>query len=1000
MKEIIDALQNTLDYKNQAEADKWLRQFSRKCGFPTSLLQICISDTIELPIREAAVIYLKHVIRRGWQRNSEGMNESDRIYIQANILPALSCANYRISGQLVDCLRFIIPEEFPDNWLEMHNTVKQYIESDRADMILSGLMVLHQLVKHFEYKSKDNRVRFLEYYTPLLPGLLERLNMLVDDTSNFALRIKHMILKGFSRFIRMSFPLDCFTLDSLDRLITSLCQMIKQNPEEAFGESDEVNIDVKANHPVWRCCKWSSRILNRIMEKYGSPKSVSKEYLEFSNYFLKGFSDQIISVCLVVFNRYANREYVLDTVMYELLIYLSKAVTYAFCWNLSQHHIPFIIEKVIFPQLCITDDDEELFENEPLDFMSVKHDLYGDFESSVYASQTFLNSVCSKREFALNHTMNLCQRLITDFHTLDYKQKDGLFHMMGIICHTLKKKPAYKTKLEQFLIQVVEPEVKSTNGCLRFRALWTLEMYRYLKLSPEAVVIFVNCAYDRMMNDESDVVKVQAAAVLVKYSLKYKTQVKPVLIQNTRVLVLKMLDLIQKIEYDEVPRLFKDLLFLIEDEIPPIAVEITVNLVKTFVHMLSHNEEEQDFSISFGECKSLAAAEILQVLSKITACVDPNSEMFTKLEEIVIEVIKFILSEGFVDFYSEMSDLTFYLTKDHISSSMWDVLPLIKVFLFDFGYDYFLDMTPTIFNFICVNSVEFFERNMEQVVLQILIEVLQKSDCDQSLRYAAKLLEVVVAQSILTSHHSFYSDLIQFCLNEIFKLQSEDSPDHCNLQTLYILCILCSLYIDWKCCVEVLSLLNKLSEFLNVWLCDIDRFASLHNRLICVLALSKLLQLCSTQQQFSANLSAPIMAKCTLAAVQLLKRSYHRKQLVQDSDNDSCGDSDYVGDMSDSSSECIPDQDDDVLTSSNFNYLSENQDENSDPSGEVIQQRRLDSYLTVFDENDEINPFSVLNIAFRELKDQKPDYYQEFMQSLSTTGRHTLENIIADINQQ
>ena len=44
----------------------------------------------------------------------------------------------------------------------------------------------------------------------------------------------------------------------------------------------------------WKIKKWAIRILNRIFDRYGTPANCSKEYSEFANFFLKGYSSKCL----------------------------------------------------------------------------------------------------------------------------------------------------------------------------------------------------------------------------------------------------------------------------------------------------------------------------------------------------------------------------------------------------------------------------------------------------------------------------------------------------------------------------------------------------------------------------------------------------------------------------------------------------------------------------------------------------------------------------------
>jgi len=50
----------------------------------------------------------------------------------------------------------------------------------------------------------------------------------------------------------------------------------------------------------------------------------------------------------------------------------SCSVRHAFSWKIMQNNIVVLIQDIIYPLLCITDDDIELFNDEPVEFLRAR----------------------------------------------------------------------------------------------------------------------------------------------------------------------------------------------------------------------------------------------------------------------------------------------------------------------------------------------------------------------------------------------------------------------------------------------------------------------------------------------------------------------------------------------------------------------------------------------------------------------------------------------------
>jgi hypothetical protein len=72
-------------------------------------------------------------------------------------------------------------------------------------------------------------------------------------------------------------------------------------------------------------------------------------------------------------------------------------------WNLLKPNVESLIQHFIFPELCMTDDELEKFEEEPVDFVK---ENYGDYNPNYFnwpatAASSFITVLGSSRKAAL-----------------------------------------------------------------------------------------------------------------------------------------------------------------------------------------------------------------------------------------------------------------------------------------------------------------------------------------------------------------------------------------------------------------------------------------------------------------------------------------------------------------------------------------------------------------------------------------------------------------------
>ena len=66
IKSLSELLKGTLDPSHRNEAEKKLTEVHKIIGFGPVLLQVIMSTEVELPVRQAAVIYLKNMVSGSW----------------------------------------------------------------------------------------------------------------------------------------------------------------------------------------------------------------------------------------------------------------------------------------------------------------------------------------------------------------------------------------------------------------------------------------------------------------------------------------------------------------------------------------------------------------------------------------------------------------------------------------------------------------------------------------------------------------------------------------------------------------------------------------------------------------------------------------------------------------------------------------------------------------------------------------------------------------------
>ncbi|XKL59631.1 hypothetical protein PGB90_000647 [Kerria lacca] len=1022
VKELSLILKATIDLNQRTEAENKLAQIHKIIGFAPTLLQLVMSNELELPIRQAGAIYLKNLITQSWIESEPepgapipfNIHEQDRGMIRNSIVEAIIHAPELIRLQLTVCVNSIIKHDFPGRWTQIVDKISIYLQNPEGEKIYGALLCLYQLVKNFEYKKREERIPLNEAMHLLLPMLYNLMIRLLPVQSEKSVLLQKQVLKVFYSLVQYVLPLEIISKEVFSQWMQIIIQIVdRMVPPEANAVDD----DEKPDTPWWKCKKWATKILFRIFERYGSPNNVSKEYKEFAEWYLKTFSGSVINVIISVLDRQRRKEYVSPQVLQSFLFYLNQSISHAHSWSFLKNHMFGIIQEVIFPLLCHSDIDEELWETDPLEYIRVTYDSYEDLLSHKTAAQNLLHSACQKRKQILPKTVQFLMQGL-QMPNADPKQKDGALCMVGAIADILFRKELYKDQMEQMLFTYVFPEFNSPCGFMRARASWTLSHFAETKFQTEQILVeAVRLIVNSLLTDKELRVKVQAA-ISLQMLLANQTKVQEYLRPQIKNVTLEILNVIRETKNDDLTNTLQKIISVYQEELSDLAVEMCQHLASTLSQVL----ETSDGSID--DEYSITAMSLLNTLETIVSVMEDQIQIIAQIRPIVLQVAVHILREGVMEFYEEALSLMYELTCKEITVELWTVLEILyEVFQRD-GADYFMDMMPVLHNYITVDTNGFLSNenyllaifNMCKTVLTV--EMGEDPEC-----HAAKLLEVIILQckGRIDQVIPIFVELV------LQRLMREIKTSELRIMCLQV--VIAALYYNPQLLFEILNKMQLslsatesiTSHFIRQWIHDADCFLGLHDRKVCVLGLCTLLL--QTERP-------PVLMDCAQQIIpsmillfQGLKRAYASK--AQDNSDDDSDDEAEVSEESDGPEVLSTDEDEinedteDYLESlqekikkknfSAFNISSEikqeddddDDDDDDDEDYDPAEETPLEGYTTPIDEDDtDIDEYILFKNVLIALQERDPNFYNMLTGRLNTEQQKQLQEIILLADQR
>uniref|UniRef100_A0AAQ5ZJ28 Importin N-terminal domain-containing protein n=1 Tax=Amphiprion ocellaris TaxID=80972 RepID=A0AAQ5ZJ28_AMPOC len=694
---------------------------------------------------------------------------------------------------------------FPFN---IHENDRQQIR----DHIVEGIIRCPESIR---YRKADEREPLLAAMQIFLPRIQQLISQLLVDATIFSVLIQKQILKIFHALVQYSLPLQLINNTVMTQWMEILRAIMDR---DVPAETLEVDEDDRPELAWWKCKKWALRIITRMFERYGSPGNVTKEYYEFADFFLKTYAVGIQQVLLKVVGQHRQKQYVTPRVLQQCLNYLNQGLSHSLTWKQMKPHMQ-VMSEVIFPLMCYKDEDEKLWQEDPYEYIRMKFS-----ECSTTAAQSLLCKAARKRKEVLPQMMEFCHQILMD-PSADPRKKDGALHCIGALAELLLKKRMYREQMELMLQNYVFPLLNSPMSYLRARSCWVLHCFSPLRFHDELVLRnAVELVKQDLIDDKEMPVKVEAAIALqtlVSNQEQAKLYIRPYI----RPVMQELLHVVKETENDDLTNVIQKMICEYNQEVATIAVDMTQNLAEIFTRVLQSEEYEEN------EDKTVMALGILSTIDTILTVMEDHKE---------------VLFLSIAEFYEEILSLAFGLTCQTISPQMWQLLGILyEVFQHD-CFDYFTDMMPLLHNYVTVDTDMLLSNPKHlEVIYSMCKKVLTIDAGEDAECHAAKLLEVIILQCRGRGIDQCIPLFVEAVLERLMR-----GVKSSELRTMCLQVAIAALYYNPALLIHTMDNMHFphnpqpiTAHFINQWMNDTEFFLGLHDRKMCIIGLSVLIEL-------------------------------------------------------------------------------------------------------------------------------------------------------------
>ncbi|KAK5168595.1 hypothetical protein LTR04_006231 [Oleoguttula sp. CCFEE 6159] len=1014
------------DIRRQAELD--LKFAEDKPGFLDALLNILEAEQ-EQGVRLSTAIYLKNRVSKGWSASDESSSqfkpipEDQKTSFRNRLVSVLASTQAQVRAQLVPILQKVLHDDFPEKWPDFLEITLRLLNSNDANSVFAGLQCLLAICRVYRFKNTEHRVDFEKIVGVAFPQLLNIGTRLVNETSIEAGEMLRAVMKAYKQAIYFDLPEHLQQEQVMVAWCSLFLTVVSKDPPQCSLSDD---VDERENNHWWKCKKRAYVNLNRLFVRYGNPSSLHKNsaenYTEVAKSFINNFAPEILKVYLQQIEKWvAKTIWLSKPCLAYTLSFLDECIKPKSMWNHLKPHMDVLIEHLVFPVLCQSDEDIEQFEVDPQEYLRRKLNCYEEVSAPDVMATNFLVTLTKARRKQTFTVLNFVNGIVNRYESApdnqkNPREKEGALRMIGTLAGViLGKKSPIADQVEYFFVRHVFPEFRSPHGFLRARACDTLEKFEQLDFKdPNNLIIIYRNILESMADPE---LPVRVEAALALQPLIRHDVIRASMQQNIPQIMQQLLKLANEVDVDALANVMEDFVEVFSTELTPFAVALSEQLRDTYLRivrqLLERNEtkESDDEYGDFLDDKSITALGVLQTIGTLILTLESTPDVLLHLETILMPVITITLENKLYDLYNEVFEIIDSCTfaAKSISPTMWQAFELIHR-TFRAGAELYLeDMLPALENFV-VYGHEAMVQN--RTYLEAIVDMVRVIFKDEKVGGVDRICGCKLAEILMLSLRGHADEYVQefIVLAMTVLVDSELKVKSYRIHLMEM--VINSIYYNPLLALHVLEGHGWTNKFFSLWFSNIDSFTRVHDKKLSIAAITSLLTLKAQDVPVSVQQGWPRLLQGIVRLFQTLPAAMkNREEATKEDDFGLSGDyeddeeeewegevdwtqeADEVEDVKDESAaylQFLNEEATDNSQAQKFTALGDDEDD------ELEEESLLETPL------DKVEPYGLFRDALLQLQQEQPQLYESLTKNLNAEEQQTVQAAVhqADVLEQ
>jgi hypothetical protein len=549
------------------------------------------------------------------------ISNEDKNYIRQNILEGIiyivGKENIKILKQFNQCVKKILKLDYKSIWRNAFNDcIIKCFNSQDQKIIYSGIMLLYQLSKIYQYEDKLNE--YNEILTKINDKIIFFMNECKNIKNNVEALVMYKFIKIFFKSFQISIPDILKTEEVYEKYSELIVHIIKTPLNQEYVE-DKKNI-------FWKLKRICFQTLTRIVQKYANLNLAEKDKNEFQKLLEKKYIFIYLEVFTVIYKNYNSNQCYVDD--------FGKGCIYTYyCFLLGKKQFKDNILKLfmenddlleeIIKDCYMTKEDLEIWETDQKNYIAQKSQEISYYVTKRYKALKLVNALLdykekkTKKNICFNKIYEyLCNSMIKDAPNLEQEKniiksnfiKDPKYENYIInpnnIQHCLKKESIIfliknnaeiitkNADIEPLIQNYIFPELSSPCGLLREQSCHLITYFGNLPYkNNDLLESIIRKLCELMSNDPQLSVKLYASLAIG--ALFGKEITKKLLKGNIKNIFEIYLKLMEETDIEEIMDNLQEIVKYFTEESQQYITQLSEYLIKYFNKIISKDEDNE-----------------------------------------------------------------------------------------------------------------------------------------------------------------------------------------------------------------------------------------------------------------------------------------------------------------------------------------------------------------------------------------------------------------------